>query len=330
MTNGTKIPISLLSGFLGSGKTTLLNKLLEREEFRDTLIIINEFGETSLDHLLVENSTETIFELSNGCLCCSIRGELVDTLLELDRTGFKRIIIETTGIADPFPVFQSIASHLELAQHYIPTSISIVVDAIRAEHLINEHDEAHKQIAVADNIILTKLGNETNIEPLITTIKAINDTAPIFKDAHEISLRQFTQTSLAKRVPGHHSHDHSSAYQSIVLTTKRPLSKALLAGFIHHLSTCYGEKLLRVKGLVLSQENPGQPLIVQTSGQIMHDFEQLETWPDEVSQTTLVVIVKNTSTEIAQNAFDSFTNNIGIDMPDRQAMTNNPLSIPGF
>ncbi len=327
-----KTPVCLLSGFLGSGKTTLLNALLKKDEFAETLVIINEFGETSLDHLLVEKSAETIFELSNGCLCCSVRGELVDTLVSLDRSKFKRIFIETTGVADPLPVFQSIAFHPELVEKYQPASISIVVDAARGQDLIEQHEEAKKQLACADNIILSKVDLCDDISSVSAFIKSRNNTAIMIDDFESLNQSIFEKTINIKQPNKHHAHDHehTSAYKSVVLETEKPLSPSQIAGFIHHLVSCYGENLLRVKGLALSEENPGKPLIVQTSGQILHDFTQLENWPNNNRKTTLVVIVKNSSTEIAKQAFDSFVNNIAIDTPDRQALTENPLSIPGF
>jgi len=325
-----KTPVCLLSGFLGAGKTTLLNKLLEKEDFSETLVIINEFGETSLDHLLVEKSAETIFELSNGCLCCSVRGELIDTLLKLDRSKFKRIIIETTGIADPLPVFQSIAFHPELAKQYQPAGIAIVVDTARGKELISQHEEARKQLAVADNIILTKLDLAEDISTLKIFLRRINDTAQIIEDTNTITAQSLQQISSTKPSHDHHAHDHANAYKSIVLETAKSLSQPLVAGLVHNLASCYGENLLRIKGIVLIEENPDIPLVVQTSGQILHDFSQLEKWPDNKPKTTLVVIIKNADIEIAKQAFDSFVNNIAIDTPDRQALVENPLSIPGF
>lgn len=325
-----KTPVALLSGFLGAGKTTLLNKLLRREEFADTLVIINEFGETSLDHLLVENSTETIFELSNGCLCCSVRGELVDTLANLDRLKFKRILIETTGIADPLPVFQSIAFHPKLVEDYQPASINIVVDALRGKELIEAHEEASKQLACADNIIFSKMDLADDVDAFEIFVRSRNKTASIITSENDISISLFSQASMQQKACHHHAHDHESAYKSIVLETENPLSTSLVAGFVHHLASLYGENLLRIKGFVLNEENPERPIIVQTSGQILHDFTELETWPTATRQTMLVIIIKGANIEMAKQAFDSFTNSLAIDTPDRQAMTENPLAIPGF
>jgi G3E family GTPase len=157
------IPVSVLTGFLGSGKTTLLNRLLKDPELTDTAVIINEFGEVSIDHLLVEKASEGVIELADGCLCCTVRGELVDTLADLiDRlqTGrikaLKRIIIETTGLADPAPVLHSIMGHPVLMQVLRLDGVLTTVDAVNGMATLSSHEEAVRQAAMADRIIITK------------------------------------------------------------------------------------------------------------------------------------------------------------------------------
>ena len=157
------IPVSVLTGFLGSGKTTLLNRLLKDPALKDTAVIINEFGDVGIDHLLVEQSSDGIIELSDGCLCCTVRGELVDTLSDLiDRlqTGrikaLSRIVIETTGLADPAPVLASIMGHPALAQALRLDGVITAVDAVNGAATLDNHMEAVKQAAVADRIVLTK------------------------------------------------------------------------------------------------------------------------------------------------------------------------------
>lgn len=320
-------PIYILSGFLGSGKTTLLNKLLKLEAFANTLVIVNEFGEVSLDHLLVEKSSDTILELSNGCLCCSIRGEMVDTLLELDATRFDRIIIETTGIADPLPIFQSLAFHPILAQTYAPAEILTVYDCLRGEHLLTQNEEAEKQLSIADVILLTKHDMGGDIKAAKETIQKYNQTALVLENVDGLSPQMIGQRSIK---PSENTHSHRSAFTSQLLETTQTLDIKTIAGLLHHLSGSVGENLLRIKGFAKVNEHPTHPLLIQVSGQIVHDFEKYDEWKFDNRNTQLVVIAKNTDPKMIQTVFDAFIGNLAIDTPDKTAMVDNPLSIPGF
>ncbi|PYE42000.1 G3E family GTPase [Rhizobium sp. PP-F2F-G20b] len=182
------VPVSILTGFLGAGKTTLLNRLLKDPDLADTAVIINEFGDVSLDHLLVESSGDGVIELADGCLCCTVRGELVDTLADLmDRmqTGkirpLKRVVIETTGLADPAPVMQSVMGHPTLQQSYRLDGMVTVVDAVNGLSTLDHHVEAVKQVAVADRLVLTKatLASPETVAALKARLADLNPRAPV-------------------------------------------------------------------------------------------------------------------------------------------------------
>ncbi len=158
-----RIPVTILTGFLGAGKSTLLNRILKDPAMKDAAVIINEFGDVGIDHLLVESSGDAIIELSDGCLCCTVRGELVDTLANLMdaiQTGkvkaVKRIVIETTGLADPAPVMQAIMGNPVIATNFQLDGVVTVVDAVNGLQTLDNHEEARKQVAVADRLIVSK------------------------------------------------------------------------------------------------------------------------------------------------------------------------------
>jgi len=186
----TPIPVSVLTGFLGSGKTTLLNKLLKDPSMSDTAVIINEFGDVGIDHLLVETADDNVFEMASGCLCCTIRGDLVDTLNDLvarrdngSVNSFNRVVIETTGLADPAPVLHTIMNHPHLLQRYRLEGVITVIDTVNGEATLDAHEEAVKQVAVADRLVLTKADllvgkqGENKLFSIISRLNKLNPAA---------------------------------------------------------------------------------------------------------------------------------------------------------
>jgi len=185
-------PVCVLTGFLGSGKTTLLGKLLRRPEFSRTAVIINEFGEIGLDHDLVETSDESFVELQTGCLCCTIRGDLTRTLHDILRRRrersvppFERVVIETSGLADPAPILQALMTDTSLATELSLSSVVTTVDAVNGGDTLSAHRESVKQVAVADRLILTKTDLVDGAsDALAARLAAVNPTAPVLRAHH--------------------------------------------------------------------------------------------------------------------------------------------------
>ncbi|MEW6630974.1 MAG: GTP-binding protein [Pseudomonadota bacterium] len=365
---GFPIPVSVLTGFLGAGKTTLLNRLLKDPQLADTAVIINEFGEVAIDHLLVEQASDGIIQLSDGCLCCTVRGDLVDTLADLvDRlqTGrierLARVVVETTGLADPAPVLQSIMAHPALVQAFRLDGVVTLVDAVNGEATLDAHVEAVKQAAVADRIVLTKtdLAEAGEVEALRARLRQINPGAPLL-DVNDASAgvaslfncglyNPKTKSADVRRWLGeeaehghhhhvdddhshhhHHEHRHDARVRSHSLVHDGPVPFSAIEMFFDLLRSTHGDKLLRMKGVIELQEDPSRPLVVHGVQKILHPPARLPAWPDGQRGTRLVLITLDMPQDYIQRLFAAFTNKPSIDAPDRAALEANPLAIAGL
>ena len=320
------IPVSIVTGFLGSGKTTLINRLLKRPEMNRVAVIVNELGEIGIDNDLVEVSSEQMMLLNNGCLCCVLRGDLQETLRDLfvkRRNGeiidFDRVIIETTGLADPAPVMQTLLTDTLLLEQFRLDCVVTVVDAVNAPGQLDQFEEPVKQAALADRLVVTKtdLITEQQLEALNTRLRALNARAPVRLAVDgEIELAYLIDVGLRRTradleeverwlgdTDEHgHGHVHDSAVQSFVLRFEQPMTWESFTQCLDVLTALRGPDLLRVKGLVNVKGKTG-PMVVQGVQHLFHPPLELAAWPNDDHGTRLVFITRDIPRQTVADLF---------------------------
>lgn len=330
------IPVNIITGFLGSGKTTLLKEILQKSEFNDTAVIVNEFGEVGLDHIILEEVEEGVLLLESGCICCTIRSDIQETIRSLQVKAaagtipsFKRLIIETTGLADPAPIVSTIAAEPIIRNHFRIGNIICTLDGIAGATTLNTHEEGTKQLAVADRILITKtdlvtLGkikslekqaqginplaqighsNGTNFDVSLLFEEDINDPS---KRVQEIE-RWFDSDRLADLKDHHHAHaqQHGLGLKSFVIAFDEPIDWTVFGIWLTSLLHAYGEKILRVKGL-LNVEESSTPVILHGVQHIVHAPMHLERWPSEDRRSQIIFITKGISEDAIRTSLTTF------------------------
>jgi G3E family GTPase len=293
------IPVAVVTGFLGSGKTTLIRSLLRDPALRGTAVIVNEFGEVGLDHMLVEAAEEDTVLLEGGCLCCATRGDLVRALRSLlDRReraelpAYRRVILETSGLADPVPVLQTLMSDPLRLSRYKPASVTATVDCLLGIETLARHAGASRQVAFADRVLITK-ADLADQKRLLATMDAIRtlSAAPISATAPErgegIELfRPFSEIIRPGEIPALHHH---GTYTTVARILDRALPWTRVDGWLGEIVERCGADLLRLKGL-LAIEGEDLPVAVHAVQHVIHRPERLSSWPDGVGQGLITVI----------------------------------------
>ncbi len=315
-------PVSIITGYLGSGKTTLLNRLLRDPGMARAAVIINEFGEIALDHLLVATPNENTVLLANGCLCCTIRGDLVGTLAGLlARRGaggipaFDRVLVETTGLADPVPVLRTLASEESIASRMRPGAVITLVDAVNGDRQLDDCPESVKQAAVADCLVVSKtdLAAPAALGRLRKRLARINPGARVLAAVHgsiapaalfeaalldpaaerEAVERWLNEGAYAKARPARAAR-HADGISTFAVRYDEHVTGAGLAAWLNLMATLKGANLLRVKGII---NVDGSPVVVHVVQSVIHEPVTLESWPSADRGTRIVFITRGMARE---------------------------------
>ncbi len=324
-------PVNLLTGCLGSGKTTLLQRLLADPALSDTAVLINEFGEVGLDHHLLERIDDTMVLLQSGCLCCTIRGELSDALRDLHVRRaqgaippFRRVVVESTGLADPFPILSTVHADPVLRHHFRLGNVITTIDAVNAPAQLRRNKESVRQVAVADRLVLTKT-DLADPAALMDDIRAINPGAPVWRAADdpldaaallahdvfelasksEAAQRWFAQETQAPAQAHHHDPNRHGTIRAFTLTFDTSLDWTLFGIWLTMLLNRHGASVLRVKG-ILNVAGSDAPVAVHGVQHLVHKPTHMAAWPDADRRSRLVFIVDGLDPGVLERSLRAF------------------------
>jgi len=299
---GARVPVTVVTGFLGAGKTTLLRRFLGTPEGQGTAVVVNEFGATGIDDALLRSSADETVLLGNGCMCCITRSDLQEALrrmvIERDRgdiPDFRRIVIETSGLADPSPILQTFATDRALGEEFHVEVVVTVIDAENGLDTLEWSSEARKQAILADRLVITKtdIAGESAAAALTERLRVLNPGAEILEAVSgELDPTRLTEPVTFQRNAFVAEAEHSDGIGSFVLTQDGPMPWAVFARCMDTLISLRGTDLLRVKGF-LDVEGCRGPVVVQFVQHLANPPVELERWPDDNRQSRVVFITRN-------------------------------------
>jgi len=336
----TAIPVNVVTGFLGSGKTTLLQRLLASPALADTAVLVNEFGEVGLDHHLLRRLGDEIVLLQSGCLCCTIRGDLSAAMRDLysrrergEIPAFRRLAVETTGLADPVPILSTVMAEPVLRHHFRLGNVVTTVDAVNGLLHLERQEESAKQAAVADRIVITKtdIADTRDIAELRRRLTRLNPAAPqletapaceldpdliLTRDLYDLDGRaEEVRRWLAVEggqaqaaAADHHHHDvnrHDARIHAFCLRFERPLDWTAFGIWLTMLLHAHGTDILRVKGMLNVDGSPG-PVVIHGVQHLVHPPDHLPQWPDDDHSSRIVFIVRGLSRELIERSLAAF------------------------
>jgi len=312
------LPVVLVTGFLGSGKTTLISALLAQPGMGETVVLVNELGEVAIDHHLVRRVDERTVVLASGCVCCTLRGDLQDELRDvLERRArgelgvVRRVVVETTGVADPAPVLSTLVGEPVLRHHFVAEAVVTTVDAVSGLSTLGRHPEAVKQAAVADTLVVTKAdtASAAEVTALEGRLRALNPVAPIRRVSFGAIAPDVLLGGRARPVvaPGpereEHGH-HTGEIRSFTLVRDGPLDWDAFAVWLTMLLHSRGLDVLRVKGL-LDVGEPG-PVVLDGVQHVVHRPRHLDAWPDDDHRTRIVFITRGIERDAVLASLEAF------------------------
>ncbi|MGE1527055.1 CobW family GTP-binding protein [Pseudomonas ceruminis] len=324
------LQINVLTGFLGSGKTTLLQRVLANEDMGETALLINEFGEVGIDNLLVQEIAPNTVLLPSGCVCCSVRGDLKQALIDLhdkrsrgEIPAFRRVLLETTGLADPAPILATLQRDPQLRGRYHVGLMVTVVDALHASLQERIHPEWLGQVTAADRLLVSKadLVSAAMFDQLLEHLQTLNPSASIELASTVVegdeqllgeglkSLEPDEEVAKWQLFAPTKQPQHGGA-QVCALEYEEPLDWLAFGVWLSMLLRCHGERILRVKG-ILNVIDSEQPIVIHGVQHCLHSPVHLSSWPDGLRRSRLVIIVRDLDTKLLRRSFEAFLNRLG-------------------